>query len=263
MEVERLKNDGAEMERLKINEFQLLRGEIEGQRNLISRLVKVSDIESLRVELERQGKLIEGLVNLENGQSLRTENQSLTVRDLSSQSHNCTEAKTNGIYNLILPKFSSEPFKVACDAKTRGGGWTIILRRMDGSVEFNRTWTEYKNGFGNLSGEYFLGLDKIHAITAERRQELLIVLENFDGYERFETYDEFGIGDENQQYVLHTLGKANGNAGDSFSSHKGSRFSTFDRDNEDWEQGHCAEELAGGWWFSYCGPRFECILTVL
>ncbi|XP_034473328.1 ficolin-2-like [Drosophila innubila] len=60
---------------------------------------------------------------------------------------------------------------------------------------------------------FFLGLDKIHALTAGRSQELLVVLEDFKGKEAFEKYEEFAIGNEHQQYVLLTLGKASGTAG--------------------------------------------------
>ncbi|XP_034490380.1 angiopoietin-related protein 2-like [Drosophila innubila] len=126
---------------------------------------------------------------------------------------------------------------------------------MDGSVNFHRNWTEYKNGFGDLNGEFFLGLDKIFEITAERRQELLFLLEDFEGDKRFEKYDKFAIGNEDQQYELHTLGDASGTAGDSFSRHRGRKFSTFDRDNDGRSYKNCAEESTGAWWYSsnyYC-----------
>ncbi|KAM8718058.1 hypothetical protein ACLKA7_004718 [Drosophila subpalustris] len=236
-----------------------LRAEQERCVKLIDGLLKAMDIQSFRVELERQGKLIARLDKESKiEKSIRAEldqHKSLIdelVKEFDKHSsclnqQSCKEAKTSGINEIILPKLNIRPIKVVCDAETRQGGWTIILRRMDGSVDFYRNWTEYKNGFGDMDGEFFLGLDKIHALTADRKHELLVILEDFEGDERFETYDEFAIGNEDQQYELHTLGKANGTAGDSLDYQRGMKFTTFDRDNDSWQRGNCAQHCTGAW----------------
>ncbi|KAL7740843.1 hypothetical protein ACLKA6_013690 [Drosophila palustris] len=225
-ESERQKKDGEEKEA----GMKSIKAQLDQQKN--EELVKEKDIQSLKAEQELLRRIIDGLVK-------------------KSYLRNCNEAKSSGIHDIVIPNFSSEPFTVACDAETRGGGWTIFLRRMDGTVTFNRTWSEYKKGFGELEGEFFLGLDKIHALTAERNQELLVLLEDQDGIEAFENYDTFAIGDEEEQYVLHKLGNASGSAGDALKYHRGMKFSTFDRDN-DIDEGNCAKDYTGGWWYCKC-----------
>ncbi|XP_062139952.1 microfibril-associated glycoprotein 4-like [Drosophila sulfurigaster albostrigata] len=168
---------------------------------------------------------------------------------------NCAEAtaafKHSGIFELKIPTYGKLPFKVACDVETRGGNWTIILRRMDGTVNFTRNWIEYKKGFGDVSGEFFLGLDNIHAMTTDQRQELMVIVEDFKGDVRYELYSEFAIGSELDAYNLHTLGEATGTAGDSLRQHHNHKFSTFDRDNDD-DSRNCAQLFTGAWWHVGC-----------
>jgi hypothetical protein len=33
----------------------------------------------------------------------------------------------------------------------------VLLKRQDGSVNFNVNWADYENGFGDKNGEYWLG----------------------------------------------------------------------------------------------------------
>ena len=86
--------------------------------------------------------------------------------------------------------------------KTSGGGWTVFQRRLDGSVDFYRGWKDYKNGFGNLSGEFWLGLDKVHRITNVTQNDLHIDLEDTSGNTKYAEYDLFAIASENQKYQL-------------------------------------------------------------
>ena len=74
---------------------------------------------------------------------------------------------TSGVYTIQPDK---PAFQVYCDMTTDGGEWTIFQRRMDGSVDFYCNWTEYQQGFGSLSGEFWLGLDKIHHLTSTATQ---------------------------------------------------------------------------------------------
>lgn len=97
-------------------------------------------------------------------------------------------------------------FQVYCDQETAGGGWTVIQRRKDGSVDFYRGWQDYKNGFGELTGEFWLGLDNIHQLTRYGKQNYLRVdLENV----LFAEYSNFAVDNETNKYKL-TVGGYNG-----------------------------------------------------
>ncbi|XP_064536066.1 ficolin-1-like [Drosophila montana] len=167
----------------------------------------------------------------------------------------CAEAgalsRRSGVYQIVIPAYSVHPFLVSCDEDTQNGGWTVILRREDGSVNFSRYWNEYKHSFGNVNGEFFIGLDKLHAMTKDLNQELLIAMEDFAGQKKFAKYERFAIGSETNFYALSTLGEYSGDAGDSLSGHLGNNFSARDKDNDQYE-GNCAEMYTGGWWYNKC-----------
>ena len=87
----------------------------------------------------------------------------------------------------------------------------MIQKRLDGSVDFYLGWDDYKRGFGNLSGEFWLGLDKIHRLTKEESR-LRVDLEDFNGNTAYAEYSLFGVADEGSKYSL-TLGTYTGEHG--------------------------------------------------
>ncbi|XP_016981137.1 fibrinogen-like protein 1 [Drosophila rhopaloa] len=159
----------------------------------------------------------------------------------------CPNGSPNGIYQIKLPGL--EPFKAPC--ATSPPGYTVIQRRIDGSENFERTWNDYKSGFGNVSREFFIGLEKLHRMTEARPHELYIKLGSVDGSTSYAQYDDFKIGSEEELYKLKNLGNYYGTAGDSLSASKNQKFSTFDRDNDNINDFNCAFR-DGAWWNDYC-----------
>ncbi|XP_058983848.1 angiopoietin-related protein 2 isoform X2 [Musca domestica] len=131
-------------------------------------------------------------------------------------------------------------------------GQIVIQRRIDGSENFFRLWNDYKRGFGNRSGEFFIGLERLHKLTNSGPYELLVVLEDFDNDRRYAKYDNFIVASEKENYKLHSLGQYTGTAGDALTHHLGKQFSTKDRDHDTWEDNNCAEMCTGAWWYGNC-----------
>ncbi|XP_035013306.1 mucin-5AC-like [Hippoglossus stenolepis] len=162
----------------------------------------------------------------------------------------------SGVY-LVTPDIRSRSFSVLCDMELEGGGWTLLQRRLDGSVSFNRTWAEYRSGFGQLrGGEFWLGNTMIHLLTRERDMVLRVELEDFDGVREYAEYAQFRVASERLRYRL-TVGGYSGTAGDAlcFSKsydHNQRPFTTPDRDNDRYPSGNCGAYYSSGWWFDAC-----------
>uniref|UniRef100_A0A673ADN0 Angiopoietin-1 n=1 Tax=Sphaeramia orbicularis TaxID=375764 RepID=A0A673ADN0_9TELE len=157
----------------------------------------------------------------------------------------------NGVYTIQINPQDNK--KVYCNMETAGGGWTVIQRREDGSVDFQRTWKEYKMGFGSVLSEHWLGNEFVYQLTSQRQYALRVELTDWDGHQAFSLYDRFQIGSEKQNYRLF-LKSHSGTAGrqSSLVIH-GADFSTKDVDNDNCLC-KCALMLTGGWWFDACGP---------
>ena len=180
--------------------------------------------------------------------------------DIFPTGKNCEEffkagCNISGVYN-VKPDHM-EAFEVFCEMKD-GEVWTVIQRRNDGSVDFFRGWKDYQKGFGNLSGEFWLGNDKIHRLTASVNTSLHVELEDWDQNKAYAKYGHFNVADLKSNYRL-SVGSYSGTAGDSLArtnsklyNHNGMSFTTRDRDNDKYQGINCAQYEKGAWWYNAC-----------
>ncbi|CAC5410847.1 unnamed protein product [Mytilus coruscus] len=129
-----------------------------------------------------------------------------TCDDDSNDPSECADILFNsdGVFN-IYPKGNDNPVPVYCKLEN-GTKWTVIQRRTNGSVDFYKTWNEYKKGFGNVHGEYWLGNDVIHNISSNGRHKLRIFLGAENGTTYIAEYSTFRVGDENTNYLINVTG---------------------------------------------------------
>uniref|UniRef100_A0A3Q1HCL5 Fibrinogen C-terminal domain-containing protein n=1 Tax=Anabas testudineus TaxID=64144 RepID=A0A3Q1HCL5_ANATE len=158
--------------------------------------------------------------------------------------------KISGEYKLPKDEFLGAPeLNVFCDMETNGGGWTVIQRRKIGLTSFNRDWKHYKNGFGSIRGDFWLGNDHIFRLTRQPSM-LRIELEDWEGETRFAEYGFFTLGNELNSYKLF-IANYSGNAGDSLRYHNNTNFSTNNKDNDKCVD-DCASLRKGGYWYNCC-----------
>ncbi|XP_056002855.1 ficolin-1-like [Ostrea edulis] len=137
--------------------------------------------------------------------------------------------------------------------ETDGGGWTVFQRRIDGSEDFYRTWTEYKDGFGNLTTEFWLGDDKLHYLLSQGPYEFRMDMGDFNNQTRYVKYTSISLGNETSKYVI-SLNGFSGDLGDCFTSGpsvNNMSFTTKDQDNDP-SPGNCAINFQSGWWHNRC-----------
>lgn len=149
-----------------------------------------------------------------------------------------------GLY-LIVPAGQQHPIISHCT-----NGWTTIQNRYDGSVDFNRSWHSYSQGFGTPSGEHWIGNDILHHLTSDNCTKLKIIMKDIYENTWEAEYKHFYISSKDDGYRLHLSGYK-GNASDALDYQNGMQFSAIDVDR-DISNTHCAANYEGGWWFSHC-----------
>ncbi|XP_055632672.1 fibrinogen C domain-containing protein 1-like isoform X2 [Toxorhynchites rutilus septentrionalis] len=209
---------------------------------------KVSTLEAIVADLKAQQVRL-----VENINSLKASCPEGSM-DTTGGYKSCSDAPTKipGVVSLNPPR--GPPFDALCDFHNHGGGWTIIQHRFSGEEDFYRTWEEYKRGFGKLTGEFWLGLEKIYRITNSGDFELMFILTDRDLNLVYAKYSLFRIGSEDEGYLITRLGNYSGTAGDSFSYHSGMKFTTWDRKNDKipGSNNNCAVTFHGAWWYNNC-----------
>ncbi|CAH1169990.1 unnamed protein product [Phaedon cochleariae] len=148
-----------------------------------------------------------------------------------------------GIY-LISPG-EGEPILAHCE-----NGWTTVQKRYDGSINFNRNWNEYSNGFGSATGEHWLGNKHLRSLTQLNCSRLQINMKDIYGQYWQANYEDFRVEDYSEGFKLH-IDRYQGNASDALDYQNLMEFSTVDNDR-DISNTHCASNYEGGWWFSHC-----------
>jgi len=140
---------------------------------------------------------------------------------------------------------------VYCDTTTDGGGWIVIQRNKNNStVDFNKNWTDYEEGFGDLKTEFWYGLDAIHCLTETGQWEMRVDYQKKDKTWSNYHYNQFSVGSASEEYPL-TIGGFTGEGDDGFARHNRMKFSTPDKDNDKWSS-NCAAHYKSGWWHRSC-----------
>ena len=161
----------------------------------------------------------------------------------------------DGVY-AIKPD-EQGPLKVYCDQTTDGGGWTVLQRRRSPfKTSFNRNWEEYRTGFGNLTGEFWLGNDNIHRLAAAP-VSFRVDIHETGGNKKYARYENFVVAGADDKYrwnmdsFFGDLPNAIYASSNPNWHETNMQFSTPDNDNDNYEEGRCSPSF--GWWVNWCG----------
>ncbi|KAF3690748.1 Angiopoietin-related protein 4 Angiopoietin-like protein 4 Precursor [Channa argus] len=237
---------------------------VAAQNSRIDQLVE--KIKQQQDKLERQGLHLQALQSKVTHKRIKLHRRRDEERALSGEALQSTATsglardchhlflqgqRASGVYT-IQPE-SSQPLTVLCEM-TSEGGWTVIQRRQDGSLNFNQLWETYKRGFGSLNGEFWLGLENIHSLSKQGPYILQVELSDQSGQQQAARY-QFQLDGEEEKFALHLKQEPSSGAQEEIMNTGASDlpFSTADRDNDLAADINCAQLLSGGWWFSSCG----------
>nr|XP_045608497.1 angiopoietin-1-like isoform X2 [Procambarus clarkii] len=266
---------------------EIIRKEVEENKHLEERLFHMEgEVTSLRAAQQQTKEGIkQQILNIEGEKNTIVERNRLMEEELNNCKKNVSElyfrsrpardcaelycggVRQDGVY-LINHGREGRLVTAWCDMTSAGGGWTVFLQRNKGSptwVEFARDWQGYKHGFGSASTEYWLGNEALHQLTQHTPQTLRVAAGNIRNERNWAAWSSFSVADENTGYQLLVDGyQESSTLGDFLVKHinfSGTKFSTYDRDNDNWPDGSCVGSygMRGGWWFKYCSYVFPTV----
>lgn len=209
----------------------------------------VQPTKALELSNDPTAECAKGLTRLLSG--IKAAIQPLHCADLLHSS-----LQSSGVYNIFHKAAGPRGQSVYCEMETDGGGWTVIQRRgqFGNSVYyFYRNWTEYADGFGNANDEYWIGNKALHALTwGDEPMTLRVVLTNKTGESVSVDYESIRVDNEENLFQLHLGQHLRPEGWDSLVYINGQYFSTFDQDNDNRQDQHCAADYRGGWWYKDC-----------
>ena len=169
---------------------------------------------------------------------------------------NCCDLKTfavpSGVYKMSKGNFDS--VNAYCDMTTDGGGWIVIQRNKNNSkVDFNKNWTDYEEGFGDLIAEFWYGLEEIRCLTQKGQWEMRVDYQmNDNRIWSYLYYKQFDIGNASEKYPL-TVGGYSGSISSHYALYFNTmKFTTQDSDNDESAYSNCATALKSGFWYRNC-----------
>ena len=175
--------------------------------------------------------------------------QSLTI-------DNCCDLRivstVSGVYKLNKGTFNSAD--VYCDMNTTTGGWIVIQRnKKDSLVNFNRNWTDYEKGFGDLHTEFWYGLESMHCLTQRGQWEMRVDYQKNDNTWSYLHYNQFSVGSASEEYPLTVGGYSGSISSNRALYYNGEKFSTADNDNDKHSSNrNCAAIVKSGYWYKSC-----------
>ncbi|CAC5417476.1 Fibrinogen-like protein 1 [Mytilus coruscus] len=175
-----------------------------------------------------------------------------TENETAAMIIDCSEIPGGSLSGVYTVYIDYQPVEIYCELRADSD------TKKTGTTDFYWNWHEYKQGFGNVNFEYWLGNDNLHKILSSKNYKLRIDLEDWNGNAKYADYNTFVVGSEDTNYTL-TISGYSGDAGDSIinppsdsmSQMYGMEFSTSDRDNDKIPFYKAAESTRSGWWLKW------------